>query len=464
MNLGRNPNRPVRLGPSDVLIDRRGDGTIYVRSPHPLGSHPETMSAALDHWAAHASYRTFLAEKLPSGAWRNLTYAEAQFFARRIGQALIDRGLSVERPVLVLSGYDIEHALLGLGAVYAGIPYVPVSTACSLGSNDHGHLRDIVDLMSPGLVFASSGAQYEPAIRAVLPRDAELVAAVDPLEGTTLFSSLADTPAGPALHEAHSRIHAGTVLSILFTSRTAEAPRGMISTHRMWSSNQEMARAYFAFLADEPPVIVNWLPDSPESSGSADAGLVLYNGGSLYMDHGPAAPGKVDETARILRRIAPTMHWSGPRSLETLAAHLRADPALRKNFFSRLRLLYCAGAGLPRNVWDDLARISREECGDRVPALAGLGSTGTVPHALFGLPAADRPGLLGVPAQGVELKLVPSAGGRMEVRLRGPNVPPGYWRRPDLTREAFDEEGFFKLGETLRLADEANPALGFDLN
>jgi feruloyl-CoA synthase len=457
---GSTAYRKVSLGPSDIVIDQRGDGTIYVRSPHALRNYPARMTDPLDHWAAHASYRTFLAEKSSTG-WRNVTYAETQFFARRIGQALLNRDLSFENPIVVLSGNDIEHALLGLGAMYAGIPYAPVSTAYSLTSTDFGTLRYIFELLTPGLVFASNGEQYQKAIEAVMPAGSELVVSTNPLPGATMFSTLLDTPLGPGIEAAHAQVHAGTIFKILFTSGSTGMPKGVINTHQMWASNQEMARMYFAFLSEEPPIIVDWLPWSHTFGGNADVGLVLYNGGSLYIDHGKPAPGLFEETVRSLRKIAPTMYWNVPEGFEALIPYLRNEPELRKRFFSRLKLLYCAGAGLSQQVWNELAEISLESCGERVLMLTGLGLTEAAPHALFGLKSSDRPGLVGVPAPGVELKLVPGEAGKLEARLRGPNITLGYWRRLDLTRAAFDEEGFYKLGDALRFADESDPAKGF---
>jgi feruloyl-CoA synthase len=443
----------VKLGPSDIVVDRRPDGTLLVRSPHELGSYAEKMTERLDYWAQHASYRTFLAERNANGRWRNVTYAEAQYFARRIGQALINRRLSVERPVLILSGNDIEHALLGLGAMYAGVPYAPVSSAYSLDSTDFGELRYIFELLTPGLVFASDGVKYERALRAVMPENAELVVNENPLPGATMYADLVNTEPEAPIDHAHSHVHADTVCKILFTSGSTGMPKGVITTHRNWCSNQEQARAYFKFLADEPPVLVDWLPWSHSFGGNGNVGLALYNGGSLYIDH--------EASAHNLRVIAPTIYWSVPQGFEELIPYLRNDAAFRKHFFSRLKLLYCAGAGLTQQTWDALSEISVQECGNRVLMLTGFDTTETAPHALFGLPSSDRPELLGVPVPGLELKLVPGATGKLEARVRGPNVTWGYWRRLDQTRAAIDEEGFFRPGDNLRFADDADPSKGF---
>jgi feruloyl-CoA synthase len=467
--MGHAPSAPVRdveLGPADIVVEKRGDGVLYVRSPHPLGPYPKDMTEPLEHWAENAPDRTFLAERGRDGAWRRLTFAAARDAARRIGQAIVDRKLSVERPIAIISGNDIEHALLGLGAMYAGVPYAPISTAYSLVSTDFTKLRHIFRLLTPGLVFAADGTRYARALDAVLPDDAELVVTANPHRGATLFATLAGTEAGPSVDAAHRGIGPDTIVKVLFTSGSTGIPKGVINTQRMWSSNQEMARDYFRFVTREPPVIVDWLPWNHTFGGNADVGLALYAGGTLYIDHGKPAPHLFEESLRNLREIAPTLYLNVPKAFEALIPHLRDEPGLRQRFFSRLRLLFYAGAGLSQHVWDELAQLSVETCGERVLMMTGLGSTESAPHALFSNKSADRPGLIGGPSPGVELKLVPVADeggsrGKLEARLRGPNITPGYWRQPELTREAFDEEGFYKLGDALRFVDEANAQLGF---
>jgi len=418
--------------PSDrsVLIDRRPDGTLLARSPLELGPYAEKMTERLDYWAGRASYRTFLAERDSGGKWRNVTYAEAQYFARRIGQALVNRGLSVERPVIILSGNSIEHALLGLGAMYAGVPYSPLPEAYSLGSADFAELREIFKLLTPGLIFADEGKKFEAA-RAVIPEGAEFVVNENPVKGATMFADLVNTDPSASIDHAHSHTHAETVFKILF-------PKGVIYTNRMWCSSQEQARAVFQF--DEPPVLVDGLPWSGSLGGNANLGMVLYNGGSLYIDQG----------TRNLNVMAPTIYSNEPKGFEALLPHLHSDAAFRKRFFSRLKLLYCVGGEITQELWRDLSEVSQQE---HVPLLAGLASSEATSHVLIGSP--------GVPVPGLELKLVSGDAGQFEARVRGPNVTWGYWRRLDLTRVSLDEEGFFKLGAFVRLADEADPSRGF---
>jgi feruloyl-CoA synthase len=452
--------RHVRIGSTQVDVTRVPNGAIYVRSRQVLGPYPPKMTERLDYWAAHGGDRVFMAERSPDGGWRKLTYAEARRLARNIGQALIDRGLSQKRPFVILSGNDLEHALLGLAAMYAGTAYAPISTAYSLVSSDFGKLRHIFGLLNPGMVFASRGRQYEKAIRAVVSDDVEIVVASDPIDGATLFSRLVQTPAGPALEEAHRKVTPDTIVRILFTSGSTGIPKGVINTQRMWCSNQEMIRTHLGFLADEPPVLLDWTPWNHTFGGSHDLGLIIYNGGTLYIDDGKPTAELFGRTVQNLREIATTFYLNVPRGWELLVPYLRRDPEFRKHFFSRLQCMLYAGAGLSQSVWDELSTLSIEACGERVLMVTGLGSTETAPFALCPGREVRRSGHVGIPAAGLELKLAP-VDGKLEARLRGPNITPGYWHQEDLTQAAFDEEGFYRMGDALLFVDENDPSRGF---
>jgi feruloyl-CoA synthase len=456
----KTPVRDIRLADTGVAIDRKPDGSMYVRATLELGAYPRRMTDRLDYWGRHTPDRTFIAQRTKEGPWRRLTYSQAMTWGRQIGQALVQRGLSPKRPIAILSGNDLEHALLGFGAMYAGIPWSPISTAYSLVSKDHGKLKHIFNVLTPGLVFAANGKQYSKAIQAVMPADAELVCTDDLLPGATSFSDLLNTTAGPELEQAHAQVGPDTVFKILFTSGSTGMPKGVIYTHRMWTSNQEMVRLCWQFLDDEPPVILEWLPWNHTFAGSKDFGMILYNGGSLYLDDGKPVPGAFEETLRNLREIAPTIVLNVPKGYEALIPHLRKDPALRQQYFSRLKALFYAGAGISQEVWDALQDLSIQACGERILMLSGLGSTETGPFALWVGKDVRRAGECGVPAPGMELKLVPS-GRKLEARVKGPNVTPGYWNEPELTAAAFDEEGFYKLGDALSFVDETDPDKGF---
>ena len=449
----RIPARKVRLGPADVAVTRSSDGAIYVRSTHALGPYPAKMTERLDYWAERAPDRTFIAQRAPDGSWREARYAQFRSQARNVAQALIDRGLSAERPVAVLSGNDIEHALVGFGAMYAGIPYSPISPAYSLISSDFRKLRHIFDLLTPGLVFAS-GPEYRRAIEAVVPAGTEVASGLD------AFSELASASATDAVDEAHARVGPDTIAKILFTSGSTGTPKGVINTHRMWCSNQEMIRTCLPFLMDEPPVLCEWMPWHHTFGGNHDLGLILFNGGTLYIDDGNPTPAGVEKTVRNLREVGTTFYLGVPKGFEALLPYLRGDGELRERFFSRLKLLWYAGAGLSQHVADELEELAIQACGERILMLTGLGSTETAPFALAPRREVPRVGMVGVPSPGVELKLVPAMD-KLEARVRGPSITPGYWRQDDLTRAAFDEEGFYKLGDALRFVDESRPSEGF---
>jgi feruloyl-CoA synthase len=452
--------RRVALGSPQVRLRREANGVIYVESQDALGPYPRKMTERLDHWATHTPDRVFMAERGPDGAWRNLTYAEARRSARNIAQALLDRGLSQERPFAILSGNDLEHAKLGLAALYAGVAYAPISTAYSLVSSDFGKLRHILGLLKPGLIVVANGKKYEKAIRAVVPDDVEIVCTTDPVRNATPFTDLLNTVAGPALEEAHERVSPDTVVRILFTSGSTGIPKGVINTHRMWCSNQEMIRNRLAFIADCPPVLLDWTPWNHTFGGSHDIGLAIYNGGTFYIDDGKPTAAHFEKSIRNLREIATTFYLNVPRAWELLVPYLRADRKFCEHFFSRLQCMFYAGAGLSQYVWDQLEDLSVQACGERVMMLTGLGSTETAPFALCPGHDTNTAAHVGVPAAAVELKLVPFET-KYEARFRGPNITPGYWRQEELTRAVFDEEGFYRMGDALTFVDESDPSKGF---
>ena len=441
------PVRQVRLGPRDVVVEQGSGGVIRLRSAHALGSYPEKLTERLDHWASVAPDRVFLAQRGPGGAWEKFTYAEVREGARRVAQGLLDRGLSAERPVVVLSGNDIEHALIGLGAMYAGIPYAPVSPAYSLMSTDFAKLKAIMWLLTPGLVYASLEGAFGRAIEAAVPDD------VEPVYKDS-FHRLEEKKAGQAVDDAHAKVGPDTIVKFLFTSGSTGTPKAVINTQRMWCANQVMARTELAFLQDEPPVMVEWAPWHHTAGGNKDFGVTLFNGGSLFIDEGKPMPGAIEATVRNLRDVAPTFYFNVPKGYEALLPYLRKDAALRENFFRNVKVLWFAGAGVSQGVFDEYKRLSAEACGEEVPFLTGYGSTETAPFTLGRTWVTEDASNLGLPPPGAEIKLVPLPGqGKYEARVRGPHVTPGYWRQPELTRAAFDDEGYYRMGDTFAFED-----------
>ncbi len=451
----------LTFGPPDVTVERRPDGTMLVRSPHPLGPYPAAITDWLDHWAKVAPDRVFLGERRGE-AWRTVTYAAARETARRVAKGLIDRGLTVERPVAILSGNGVDHALVGLGAMIAGVPYAPVSPPYSLVAKDFAKLKAILSILTPGLVFVADGAPFARAIEAAVPEDVEVVAGANrpsSRPSTTLEAFLAK-PAGPEVDAAQAKVGPDTIAKLLFTSGSTGAPKGVINTHRMMAANQAMLKGLNPSYGAEPPTLIDWLPWSHTFGGNNNFNLVLANGGSYYIDDGKPLPGAIEETVQNLREISPTVYYNVPKGFEMLLPYLQADERLRSSLFARLQSFVYAGAALPPHVREELERLGRETIGEAVPILTSLGSTETGPSAISVTELACDPGVVGIPNPGVEVKLVPN-GDKLEARLKSPSITPGYWRQPELTKAAFDEEGYYKLGDALRFFDESDPERGF---
>ncbi len=459
------PLRPISFGDPAVSIDRRDDGTIYLRPKIALGEYPLRLTDRLHHWAKAEPNRIFMAERAAGGLWRQISYAQLLATSRHIASGLLARGLSADKPVVILSGNSIDHALLAFGALYAGIPFCPVSPAYSLISRDYGKLGFAMKLLTPGLVFADDATKFAEALSTNVPAEIEIVASRGEVPGrkVTKLGDLLATPEHPGLDAAHDAIGPDTIAKFLLTSGSTGNPKAVINTQRMICANQVMLRETLAFLKDEPPVIVDWLPWNHTFGGNHNIGLTLYNGGSMYLDTGKPMPGGIEETVRNLREISPTVYFNVPKGYESLLPYLRDDKALRAKFFHRLHAMFFSGAALSPYVWNSLDELAVQETGFRVPVLTGLGATETAPFFMSVKPATSRSGHVGLPVSGNEAKLVPD-NGKLEVRAKGPNVTPGYWRQPELSTAAFDDEGFYKLGDAIKPVDPEDFSAGFDFD
>ena len=462
---GAAPLRAISFGNPAVNIERRDDGTIYLRPKTRLGDYPVRITDRLHHWANAEPHRVFMAERNAARGWRQITYAELLTSSRHIASALLARGLSAERPIVILSGNSVDHALLAFGALYAGIPFCPVSPAYSLVSRDYGKLGYLMKLLTPGLVFADDADKFAEALAANVSAETEIAASFGAVPGrdVTTLSDLLAAPIHPGLDAINDAIGPDTIAKFLLTSGSTGNPKAVINTQRMICANQVMLRETLAFLKDEPPVIVDWLPWNHTFGGNHNIGLTLFNGGSMYLDEGKPMPGGIEETVRNLREISPTVYFNVPKGYESLLPYLRDDPALRAKFFARLHAMFFSGAALSPFIWNSLDELAVRETGFRVPMLTGLGATETSPFFMSVRPDTSRSGHVGLPVLGNDAKLIPN-NGKLEVRARGPNVTQGYWRQPDLTAKAFDEEGYYKFGDALRPADPNDLDAGFDFD
>ena len=462
--------REMTFGVTRVAMREGAQGTLYMRADQDLTPFAQRMTDRLVHWAEQAPERTLFARRRKNadgstGDWQHISFSQALSSARRMAQSLIDRGLNAERPVVILSENDLEHAQLALGCMLAGVPYCPASPAYSTISQDYDKLRHILTTLTPGLVFASDAKRYGKAIQTAVGSDVEVVLHQGSLEGraSTPFADLANTPDTPAVDAAMAATGPDTIVKFLFTSGSTKLPKAVINTQRMWCANQQQMGQSMPVLAASPPVLVDWLPWNHTFGGNHNFGMVIYNGGTLYIDDGKPTPALMAETLRNLREIAPSVYFNVPTGFEAIANAMKTDDALRKNLLSRVQMFFYAGAALAQPIWDSLFESQEREIGERIVMSTGLGMTESGPFAIFVTSPRVKSGDLGVPTPGLELKLVPN-GDKVEVRYKGPNITPGYWRAPEETREHFDDEGFFCTGDAVTWIDpsDVHQGLRFD--
>ena len=448
-----------------VDVERRDDGTVVLRCPEPLASVPESIIEMLrDHAAAHPE-RDFLCERDRSGGWRRVTYADVLKAANAIGQALLDGGHSAARPVAILSDNSINHSFVMFGAMTVGVPVMPVSPAYSLMSQDHEKLKIVIGHTDPSVIFVDNPAPFAAALGAIdMARRTLVVGTMDGVmdgapDGAVALSDWMAVAPGPAVDDAAAAITLDTIGKILLTSGSTGLPKGVLNSHRMMVSNQVSLAQACSFLCDEPPVFMDWLPWNHTFGGNFNLNMVLHNGGTMYIDEGRPVPGRIESTITNLKEISPTLYLNVPRGFDLLLPLLEADDEARDGLFRNLQILFFAGAALPRNVWERLDKLAIAVKGERVPITTSLGSTETAPAATFMNWYPKSAANIGVPLPGNELKLVPN-GDKLEIRIRGPIITPGYYKQDDLTAKAFDEEGFFRIGDAGKLEDDDNPAEG----
>jgi feruloyl-CoA synthase len=458
--------RPLKFGVTRGVLTQGEAGVQYLQAEQALEKFPTRLTDRLVHWASTAPERLWMAQRTRNadgtkGDWNRITYGQALASARNIAQAIVNRGLSADRPVLILSENDLDHALLSLGCLLAGVPWCPASAAYSTISTDHSKLRHVYNTLTPGLVFAADAARYGKAIQTVVAPDVEVVFAHGSMHDRecTAFADLLATPSTPAVDAAMAATGPDTVVKFLFTSGSTKLPKAVINTQSMWCANQQQMVQSMPVLAEDPPVLVDWLPWNHTFGGNHNFGMVIYNGGTLYIDEGKPVPALIGETLRNLREIAPTVYFNVPTGFEAIATAMKTDLVLRKNFLSKTRMFFYAGAALAQPVWDSLFESEEAELGQRIVMGTGLGMTESGPFGIFVTNPEVRSGDLGLPTPGLQLKLVPNEG-KLEVRYRGPNITQGYWRAPEETAAHFDSEGFFCTGDAVKWIDQANIHLG----
>jgi feruloyl-CoA synthase len=458
------PFADIRFAAPRVDVTTLADGGMILRSPQRLEPYCRNLGDMLEHWGVETPEAIFLAERAAQG-WRRISYAETLRSVRAIAQALIDRKLSVERPVVILSDNSIDHALVAFAAMHAGIPVAPISPAYSLMSKDFGKLKYALELIGPRLILVSDAVPFASALKAVGLNGAELVTSSRGPDGlsATPLRDLLHTQVTSAVDSAREKVGPDTIAKILLSSGSTDMPKGVITTQRMLCSNQQAISQIWPFLSEKPPVLVDWLPWNHTFGGSFCLNLVLRHGGTLYIDDGKPAPHLIAKTIANLSEISPTVYFNVPRGYDMLLPHLEKDEALRSTFFRHLDMLFYAAAALPPALWGRLEDVVVAARGVRVPMIAAWGSTETAPGATIVHFPIERAGYIGLPIPGCEIKLVPNSG-RLEIRARGTNITPGYWKRPDLTQKAFDEEGYFKTGDAGRFAEPDKPEMGLEFD
>lgn len=433
------------MAESEVQIKKTPDGAFYLTSPQQLPTPTRAVGDWLVKWASEEPERPFLAERLPSGDWQKLTYGEALKAVRSVGAGLLQAGASAQKPVAILSGNSVNHALVALAAMHVGVPVAPISPAYSLLDKSYGKLRQIVSELQPSVIFAENQQLFAPALAAI---------------GRTATSmEQLRCPANEEVDQAFKALSPDTVAKILFTSGSTGMPKGVLNTQRMLTVNQLQSALVWPFLTDEPPVLVDWLPWNHTFGGNYTFNIALYHGGTMYIDQGKPMPGAFDQTLKNLREISPTIYFNVPRGFELLLPHLEEDAAFRKHFFSKCRFVLYAGASLPVNVWQRLEKLGQEECHGQLVLASSWGSTETAPMCLGSHSGNTTLGTIGLPVPGCELKLVPNAG-KLEARVRGPNITRGYLNASEASSKAFDDEGFYCMGDALRFVDPSQPSKG----
>jgi feruloyl-CoA synthase len=447
----------------DIAVERRSDGVIILKSRIPLQAYEKHIPASLAKWAKQAPERTWLAQRGgPDRQWRKVSYGEAKRTVDALTQGLLNLGVEAGRPVTILSGNSIEHALMTQAAMQARLPAAPVSPAYSLMSQDHAKLKYLFNLIKPAVVMVQDGPTFEKALKALDLTNVTVVHVARPCEGikSVSFADLAATPMTKAVEESIAKITPDTVGKLLFTSGSTGMPKAVINTQEMMCANAAMMMQVRPRDPNGPiAIMLDWMPWNHTMGGNAAFHPILVDGGTLYIDDGRPMPGQFDETLRNLHEVSPTYYANVPAGYAALAAAMEKDDALCRSFFKNLTVMAYGGARLPDDLYDRMQALAVKTTGERIVFYTGWGSTETAPTSTGTYWDTERVGLIGLPFPGVELKMVP-CGSKYELRLRGVNVTPGYFGQPELTKKMFDEEGYYCIGDAGIFVDDKDPLQG----
>ncbi|PCI88399.1 MAG: feruloyl-CoA synthase [Hyphomicrobiales bacterium] len=453
--------RAVKLLRPQVEVTHAENGTIYISQAAELPKYGSRITERLEYFAKTKPDQIYLADRGEDGEWRKMTYAEAYQKVRSLSQFFIDQNVSVERPIVILSGNDLEHALVSLAATHIGVPSAPISPAYSLVAKDYARLKDCIDAVTPAIIFTNDVDAFAPAIAGAVADDIPILTTSKATSGRYIaFKDALNTPPSQAVDRAFSKVDGSTIAKFLFTSGSTGSPKAVINTHEMICSNAMMTRDAFTYFEDESPILLDWAPWNHTAGGNKVFYMALFNGGTLYVDDGSPRPADIHKTVRNLKEVSPTWYFNVPKGYEALVAMMEDDEELRKGFYKNLKLMWYAGASMAQHTWDDLERLSVQTIGKRVVIGTGLGATETAPGAIYCTWPQNITGNIGLPVKGLTLKLVPMDG-KYDARVKAPTVTPGYWRQEQLTKDAFDEEGYYMFGDALRAADPEDYNQGF---
>ena len=449
--------------PQEVDVEKREDGTLILRSPIKLEEYEVNVGNKFKKTCEQVPENIWLAER-DNGEWTKLSYKKALKNINSISQYIIDNGLNQKKPIMILSGNSINHGLLNVAGLFCGVPVAPISVAYSLMSSDYAKLKHCFELVDPGLIFVEDGVMFERALENLPLDNIKVVCTKNPVlkYNMDLFKNLLCIAPNNEIEKTYNAVTASHIAKYLFTSGSTGMPKGVINTQKMLCVNMQQGHQVRPQKLGES-VIIDWLPWNHTMGGNLSLNGIFWNGGTMYIDNGKPIPSLFLNTIKNLKEISPTSYGSVPAGLAMLLEALKSDKDLCKSFFKNLSFISYGGASLPPEIWYGIRDLAKTTTGNDLDLVSGWGATETAPLSTSTYFKLDKPGNIGLPVPGMEIKMIP-AGNKMELRVKGPNVTPGYLKRDDLTKKAFDEEGFYIIGDAGRLVDANDPSRGIDFD